>query len=229
MEEPTGIREAFLHEATDSLRKAKEVVANDIEWTLANRKLDLIQNKPDATPLADDTFLQSKINTRKLRYKGLMEDCESPETDSLMESVKKLEETTDKAMREEFADSAKAYEDLHIKEGDDLTVVAKNDTERAMIMDAAKLLNYFVKENGAYPDGKPKLEFYPPEKFKTGGDLEKVLSTRIEVGIKNMLDDFGEMRDSATMIGRPVIRTIVSMVDAEAKVFRSPAREIHPN
>lgn len=228
VEEVTSMATEFLKEASDSLRKAKVVCGSDIEWALARRKLDLIENKPEATPLTDDTFLQGRIDTRKIRFKEILQDYEGPDTKDHLDSVKKLEESTDEAIRNEFKSSARDYEDLRLKEGDDLTLVARNDMEKAMIMKAAKLLDYYVHVNGKYGDGRDKLEFYPPEKHHTGGNLGMVIKTRIEVGIKNMLNDYDSMRGSATDIGRPVLRTIVSMVDAEAKVFRSPAREIHP-
>lgn len=209
--------------------RAKLSCAHDIEWTLALRKLDLILQRKNAPTLDDVDFLQGKINTRKLYFQGILQDYESEETKRFDESIKKLESRVDSAIRREFVETAGAYGDMSFKEGDDLTVVAQNAKERAMIIHAAELLGYLIKETDEDSEGKTRLAFYPPEKHHTPGNLEQILATRINNGIKKLFDDYATATKSIAGISRPTVRAIVSMVDAEAKVFRSPARSIHPD
>jgi hypothetical protein len=211
-------------EISESLRKAREACGLDIEWTLALRKLDLIQNKNGVIPLDNDDFLEQAANTRKIRFQGATMDFGVTGN----ANVGEYEERTNVAIIQDFDRTAQAYKDMQFAEGDDLTRVARNETEKGVILEAAKLLGYQVVEHGTYGNGEVKRGFYPQEKFRVGGNLEKILSTRIEVGIKNLLLDYEAEARSVTDVNRSVVRTIVSMVDAEAKVFRSPARNIGP-
>lgn len=215
---------SYLREVTDSLREAKIACANEIELTLALRKLDLLRSTKNATPLDDKDFLNQVIVLHKLKFRDVLKKYANQETKKFDENIKKLETRVDAAIVREFDDSVAAYKETNIKEGDDLTLIAQNDAELELIMEAARLLKYKINDNGQYESGKPRLAFYPPEKHRTFGNLQMVISTRSDVGIKNLLADYASMMP----ISRQTIRTIIAMIEAEAKVFNEQSKIIPP-
>lgn len=212
MDEITLTPGGMINEAMPMLREVKELQGRRVERTVADRKLEqiidpqtkLLESHDDA-PVGLDIWVD-----------GLMKDYEPVEEQKpgISEAVGKMAEKTKEAIRKDFKVTAKQYNNLTFSEDSDPTIVATNDAEKSAIMEAGKLLGFKITED------EEGVRMMALKGYEVPGDLEKVIATKINVGIKNLLTDHDSMSKEGVM-RRPVRRQIVAMTEHMAKTLRN--------
>lgn len=204
---------SLVQEVTTKFRDTKEIHDLHVEKRIAGRKLRQIVDQE--TELLDgnergaaniDHWVESMLHAN--------DDVEE-RNPGMGVAVGKMAEKTKESVMNDLRQTAEQYGDLTFSEDSDPTVVAKDDTERGAIMQAGKLLGYEITE-----DEENGVRMKAQQRHQVGGNLEKVIATRVNVGIQNLLTDYDAMSENK-VLRRPVRRQIVAMTDHMAKTLRN--------
>lgn len=204
--------QGLIEEATTQFRKTREVHGRLIEKKIAQRKLQQIVDGD--TKLSNDN--DKGADNLDIWVTGLLDDYAPVEvqTPGISEAVNMVAEKTKKSVRDDLNRTVEQYESLTFSEEKDPTLVAVDNNERAAIITAAELMGYRVNygENNS-------VTVTASKPHEVGGDLERIIRARINVGVLNLLDDYDDF-SSDRALRRPVRRQIVAMADHMAKTLR---------
>ena len=211
MIEDTLTSRGLIDEATEVLRSKKASSGRFVEKLVADRKLQQIV-KPETT------FDEEAPQERGLDIfiDNLLQDYESVEEQKpgILQAVRSMVDKTKEAIRKDMMQTTQEYGELNFSEETDPTIVASNSAERSAILEAAQLLGYQIIGN----DGE-SVKVIAQQRHELSGDSEQAIANRVNVGVRNLLEDHDSMSEGGIM-RRPVRRQIVAMADHMTKTLR---------
>lgn len=195
----------IFQEASDSLRRAKSSRGDLIEKSVAELKLKQIVDPTTTKHVFHsmdgiDLFVNGLLDD----YSDVGMDCDPTQT------IRAISSRVKGDIQSDLETTLSEYDRLTFSEELDPTIVAKDNRERDIILEAANLLGYSIN----CKEGHVKVALQP--RYKVGSDPERIISNRVNVGLKGLLEDY----DSPIM-RRPVRRMIIAMTDHMSKALRA--------
>lgn len=182
-----------------------------IENAVAFLKLEAIkENGKLAQPKYEEVFPNENL---PIYLDGFFADneiffLENPKMRTLVEQ---FAQRMLRQVRENYTQTLEQYTILNFNpEEVNFNALAANKSEQSLLAEAAQLLGYTMSQE----QGQNRLVLTP--RWKTRGNLESAINTRIGVGLKNLL--VADRDDKP--IRRPILRFIVVMADYMAKQLR---------